>query len=97
MKKLVKVAMALGAFAMALMFSGCQDMAGPGDSKPVTSNEGTGSISGKAIYQEGVSDFSGITIVLEKLAAENRSAAVSQSFFFWKSSFICFQKCSNKG
>ena len=96
MKKLVKVAMALGAFAMALMFSGCQDMAGPGDSKPVTSNEGTGSISGKAIYQEGVSDFSGITIVLEKLAAENRSAAVSQSFFSGRAASSVFRNAVTK-
>lgn len=96
MKKLVKVAMALGAFAMALMFLGCQGMEGPGESKPITSNEGTGSISGKAIYQEGVSDYSGITIVLERLAAENRSASVSQSFLTGRAATSVFSNTVTK-
>ena len=96
MKKMVKVAMALGAFAMALMFLGCQGMEGPGESKPITSNEGTGSISGKAIYQEGVSDYSGITIVLERLAAENRSAAVSQSFLTGRAATSVFSNTVTK-
>ena len=96
MKKIVRVAMALCAFAMALMFTGCQGMEGPGESKPITSNEGTGSISGKAIYQEGVSDYSGITIVLERLAAENRSAAVSQSFLTGRAATSVFSNTVTK-
>ena len=75
MKKFFKVAMAVSAFAMALILAGCDGLMNQNPDE----KKASGVISGKVVYQEGVDDFSGIEVFLEKLDSNGISASIVQT------------------
>ncbi len=86
MKKLKLLIGLTGVLALLALATGCknspEDIEKNGTSEPengevVTSQ--TGSIEGKVVYQEGVTDFSGIDVYLEKLDSKGRSASVTET------------------
>ena len=74
MKKFFKVALAVSAFAMALILAGCDGLMNQNPDE----KKASGVISGKVVYQEGVDDFSGIEVFLEKLDSNGISASIVQ-------------------
>ena len=86
MKKLKLLIGLTGVLALLALATGCknspEDIEKNGTSEPengevVTSQ--TGSIKGKVVYQDGVTDFSGIDVYLEKLDSKGRSASVTEA------------------
>ena len=79
MKKLKMLFGLAGMIIVLAMATGCEnnfDNNGTGESG--TENQ-TGVIKGKVVYQEGVTDCSGINVFLEKLDTKGRSASISES------------------
>lgn len=86
MKKLKLLMGLAGVLAFLVLAAGCKNSlediekngtSDSGNGGAVTSQ--TGSIKGKAVYQEGVTDFSGIDVYLEKLDSKGRSASVTET------------------
>jgi len=86
MKKLKLLMGLAGVLAFLVLVAGCKNSlediekngtSDSGNGGAVTSQ--TGSIKGKAVYQEGVTDFSGIDVYLEKLDSKGRSASVTET------------------